>query len=131
MEGKSRFWTYIYRSCRPEVFLVKGVLKICCKFTGEDPCQSVISIKLQSNFTKQLYWNHTSAWVFSCKFAAYFQNTFFKEHLWVAASVYIMLQKIQIHNLFITNKFSLLLEALSNCDNFTVITILYNNDVLT
>ena len=36
---------------------------------------------------KQLYWNRTSAWVFSCKFAAYFQNTFFKEHLWVAASV--------------------------------------------
>ena len=47
-----------------------------------------------------------------------------------------MLQKIQeylrrIHNLFITNKLSLQLEALSNCDNFTVITILYNNDVLT
>ena len=31
---------------------------------------------------------------------------------------------------FITNKLSLQLEALSNCDNFTVITILYN-DVLT
>ena len=48
-----------------------------------------------------------------------------------------ILQKIQkylrrIHNLFITNKLSLLLEAaLSSCDNFTVITILYNNDVLT
>ena len=26
---------------------------------------------------KQLYWNHTLVWVFSCKFAAYFQNTFF------------------------------------------------------
>ena len=25
---------------------------------------------------KQLYWNYTSAWVFSCKFAVYFQNTF-------------------------------------------------------
>ena len=25
---------------------------------------------------KQIYWNGTSAWVFSCKFAAYFQNTF-------------------------------------------------------
>ena len=25
--------------------------------------------------TKQLYRNHTLAWVFSCKFAAYFQNT--------------------------------------------------------
>ena len=34
---------------------------------------------------KQLYWNRTSAWVFSCKFAAYFQNTFSQEHLWVAA----------------------------------------------
>ena len=42
-----------------------------------------------------------------------------------------MLQNIQkylrrIHNLFITNKLSLLLEALSNCGSFTVITILYN-----
>ena len=27
---------------------------------------------------KQFYWNHTLAWVFSCKFAAYFQNTFHK-----------------------------------------------------
>ena len=35
---------------------------------------------------KQLYWNRTSAWVFSCKFDAYFQNTFSQEHLWVAAS---------------------------------------------
>ena len=47
-----------------------------------------------------------------------------------------MLQKIQkylrqIHNLFITTKLWLLLETLSNCDNLTVITILYNNDVLT
>ena len=36
--------------------------------------------------SKQLYWNHTSAWVFSCNFAAYFQNTFSKQRLWVAAS---------------------------------------------
>ena len=31
------------------------------------------------DFTKtvlQLYWNRTSSWVFSCKFATYFQNTF-------------------------------------------------------
>ena len=25
----------------------------------------------------QRYWNHTSAWVFSCKFSAYFQNSLF------------------------------------------------------
>ena len=36
-----------------------------------------------------LYWNHTSAWVFSCKFAAYFQNTFSWEHFWMAASEYL------------------------------------------
>ena len=39
-----------YRSSRQEVFLGKGVLKICSKFTGEHQCQSAISIKLQSNF---------------------------------------------------------------------------------
>ena len=38
------------RSSRPEVLLEKGVLKICSKFTGKDPCRSVISINLQRNF---------------------------------------------------------------------------------
>ena len=34
---------------------------------------------LKSDFNKvtlQLYWNRTSEWVFSSKFAAYFQNNF-------------------------------------------------------
>ena len=39
-----------------------------------------------SKIAKQLYLNHTSAWVFSCKIAAYLQNTFSLEHLWIAAS---------------------------------------------
>ena len=38
------------RSSHPEVFLGKGVPKICSKFKGEHPCRSTISIKLQSNF---------------------------------------------------------------------------------
>ena len=56
-----------FRSNRPGGFLERGVLKICripmskCDF---------------SKVTLQLYWNHTSTWVFSCKFAAYFQYTF-------------------------------------------------------
>ena len=37
-------------SSHPEVFLGKDVRKICSKFTGEHPCRSVISIKLQSKF---------------------------------------------------------------------------------
>ena len=40
----------MFRSSHPEVFLRKGVLVICRKFTGEHPCQSAISTKLQYNF---------------------------------------------------------------------------------
>ena len=45
-DGHSESFKNIYRSSRPEVFLRKGVLKICSTFTGEHPCRSVISIKL-------------------------------------------------------------------------------------
>ena len=38
-----------FRTSLPEVFLGKDFLKICSKFTGEHPCRSAISIKLQSN----------------------------------------------------------------------------------
>ena len=38
-----------YRSSHSKVFLGKGVLKICRKFTGEHACRNAISIKLQSN----------------------------------------------------------------------------------
>ena len=59
------FFCKIFGRGRSEVFLRKGVLKTCSKFTRGHPCRSTISIKLLA----------TSAWVFSCKFAAYFQNT--------------------------------------------------------
>ena len=59
----------INRSSREEVFLRKGVVKVCSKFTGEDPCRSVISINLLYDFISIL------AWFFSYKFAVYFQNT--------------------------------------------------------
>ena len=42
------------RSSLSEVYLGNGVMKLCSQFTGA----------------------HTLPWVFSCKFAAYFQNTF-------------------------------------------------------
>ena len=35
------------RSNHPEVFLVKGALKICSKFTGEYPCRSYTLLKSQ------------------------------------------------------------------------------------
>ena len=40
------------RTSHPEVFLRKGVLKICSKSTGKHPCWSVISIKLLCNFVE-------------------------------------------------------------------------------
>ena len=46
-----------YRNSRPEVFLGKGALKICSKFTGENPCQSVISI---CNFIEIILWHECS-----------------------------------------------------------------------
>ena len=39
----------VFRSSSPEVFLGKSILKLCCKFTREHPCLTVISRKLQSN----------------------------------------------------------------------------------
>ena len=37
-------------SSHSEVFLRKGVLKICSEFKGQHPCRSTISIKLLCNF---------------------------------------------------------------------------------
>ena len=34
-----------------------------------------------SNVINQLYLNHPSAWLFSCKFAAYLQKSFFEKHI--------------------------------------------------
>ena len=44
----------LFRSSHPKVFLEKDVLKICSKFTGEHPCQSLISPFLKN----------TSGWLF-------------------------------------------------------------------
>ena len=59
-----KFWSF--RGSHWVVVLVKGVLKICSKFTRENPCRRVW-------FQKSCY-----AFVFSCKFAAYFQSTLTK-----------------------------------------------------
>ena len=46
----------IFRRSPLQLFLGKGVLKVRSKFTGEHPCQSAISIKLQSNCVKITLW---------------------------------------------------------------------------
>ena len=46
----------IIRSSRPEVLLVKSILKIYNKFTGEHPCRSMISVNLLCNFIEINLW---------------------------------------------------------------------------
>ena len=59
--------TLKFRSSYPEVFLIR------CSENMQQICQRTPMPKCDFNKVA----NHTSAWVFSCKFAAYFQNTFF------------------------------------------------------
>ena len=50
-----------HRSSSPQVSLVKHfLLKLCSKFTGEQPCRSMISIKLLCNFIEITLWHGCS-----------------------------------------------------------------------
>ena len=50
----------MHRSSCQKVFLRKVVLKIRSKFTGENPCQSVILINLLNNFIEITLWHGCS-----------------------------------------------------------------------
>ena len=55
----------------------RGVLKKSCSGSMQQIYRRTPMPKCDFNkVAKQLYWNHSSAWVFSCKFAVYFQDTF-------------------------------------------------------
>ena len=65
----------------------KGVLEKRCSENMQQIYRWTPMLKCDFNkVAKQLYWNCTSARVFSCKFAAYFQNTFSLEQLRMAAT---------------------------------------------
>ena len=64
-----------FRSTPSGVFSEKGVLHICNKFYRRTP--TPIPKCGFNKVSKQLYSNYTSTRVFFCKFAAYFQSTFF------------------------------------------------------
>ena len=61
----------------------RGVLKNSC---SENMQQIYRRTPMPKSDFNKVAKHGTSAWVFSCKFAAYFQKTFSQEHLWVAAS---------------------------------------------
>ena len=62
-----------YRQKQPP----RGVLKKRCSKNMQKIYRTAPMPKCDFNkVALQLYWNHTLSWVLSCKFAAYFQNTF-------------------------------------------------------
>ena len=83
----------MFRSIRPEVFLEKCVLKTWCRFKGEHPCQSAISIKMQNNFIETTL-QHGSSPV---TLLHIFRTAFFSEHPSTAASVSILKAGIQLN----------------------------------
>ena len=65
----------------------KGVFRKRSSGNTQQICRRIPMPKCNFNkVAKKLCWNHTSAWMISCEFAAYFQYTFSQEHLWTAAS---------------------------------------------
>ena len=58
--------------------------KVLCKFAPNLPKNT----HPEMWFQQSCFTNHTTAWVFSSKFPAYLQNTFFEEHLWQTTSVF-------------------------------------------
>ena len=74
---RMRIFKVIYRSNHPEVFLGKTCSKNIQQIYQRTPMAKSDSNKV----AKQLYWNHTLTWVYSCKSAAYFQKSFHQEHL--------------------------------------------------
>ena len=65
-------------------FLIKRCSESIPQIYRRAPMLKCVFTKVE----KEIYWNHTTGWVFisMSKFAAYFQNTFFWEHIWNAAS---------------------------------------------
>ena len=63
-----------------KVLLGKGVLKICSKFTGEHPWQSLILIKLKNSFIAITLWHRC----FPGNLLHILRTPFFTKHLWAS-----------------------------------------------
>ena len=71
---------FLDQDLRKMLFVKRGTSGVSRKRCSEDMQQIYRRTPLpkcdHNKVPLQLYWIQTSTWVFSCKFAAYFQNTF-------------------------------------------------------
>ena len=92
--GKNMFKYLDMQKHPPEVSHKKGALKNFAKFTENTCARGSFLIKLQaSDFIK----NETLVQVFSCEFCESFKNTFFTEHIRATASIYFILQCLNLN----------------------------------
>ena len=77
------------RSSHRTCSMKKGVLENFTKFARKHLCQSL--------FFNKVAGLRPEAQVFSCEFCKIFKNTFFTEHIWTTASVW-LLNKLHTHN---------------------------------
>ena len=67
----------------------RSVVLKCCSTKMQQIYRRALAQKCDfNNVANQFYWNLTFAWVFSCKFAKYFENAFLEEHCWESAFVH-------------------------------------------
>ena len=90
-EGAFTFPVSLIRSSHPKVFLRKGVLKICSKFTEKTHAQVWFQ---WSCFALQLYWNRKSAWVSPANLLYIFRTPFLKN-----TSGWLLLDHAESHHL--------------------------------
>ena len=85
--GVFRTYSNISRIRRPAVFCRKDVLGNFANFIRIHLCQSLWRQMVQTLSVQK----ETLAQMFSCEFYKSVKNTFFTEHLWVTASLFIII----------------------------------------
>ena len=99
-------WLQLFGSSRLKMFLRKGVLKICSKFTGKHPCQSVIAIKLFCNFIEVTLRHGCSLVNFLLVFISLFSKNTFGWLLLYAQSFFSIIKR-HIYNKLLKDKLQL------------------------
>ena len=103
----SCIWLYKHRSKSSQKQPFRGIPEKRCSENMQQIYRRTPMSKCDFNkVALQHYWNHTLAWAFSCKFAAYFQNTFslrytnadLKISLYVCRHIEIIPSKFRILN---------------------------------
>ena len=123
---RSETVNYMYNIFNLQKQPPRGILTKRCSENMQQIYGRTSMPKCDFNKVRHLYWNRTSAWVFCCKFAAYFQNTFSEEQLgscfwtcfFVKCEIPIDLAALTKKNVFFyRNKYSIAAVALKTINH--------------